>query len=242
MRFHRQMSGRNRRLPSLSSSSSSSVFKSRSLAALALLVVTFALGHFFAGGIAPSKLRGDIPNSTSNTSFLRPHAFNENNAARTARNLIVVAGHSVTVSGHLHDSDHDENDWYLLDYQKHQGLPEAIVAHITAGIEAVRADPTSLLIFSGGETRAQTGPDTEGASYFRVADALDLWQPVVNGTVTTTTTTTTTSDPFPARSRTASEDFARDSFENLYVLVLHHHDRAARAVAVFFTLICYPSR
>lgn len=148
---------------------------------------------------------GAHSDSLHDKSFLRAHAFNENNSAKNAKHLVIVAGHSVTVSGHLHDADKDEEDWYLLNYQKHQGLPQAIVSHIKAGIEAISSDPLGLLIFSGGETRALTGPDTEGASYFRVADAQNLWELGSNPTG---------QDTFP-RSRTASEEFARDSFENL---------------------------
>jgi hypothetical protein len=213
------MSGRNRRLPS----SFPFVSNFRSLLTLALLVVAFvSVNYFFfggGGGGAASRSHNESgispmnSNDHNNKSFLRAHAFNENNVARNAKRLIIVAGHSVTVSGHLHDADHDEEDWFLLDYQKRQGLPEAIIAHIKAGIEAVTTDPTSLLLFSGGETRAQTGPDTEGASYFRVADAQDLWQQVLNNTTNAGGSDTL----LPARSRTASEDFARDSLENLYV-------------------------
>ena len=159
---------------------------------------------------------------------------NNEDAAVKASNLIVVAGHSVTTSGHLEDADQvslpskktpfaqcrcqlglilltalhvsfdkpnqDELDWFLLPYQKSHGLPNAIVAHITAGIEAAHLDSESLLVFSGGETRPGAGPDTEGSSYFRVADAMDLWPPKSS-----------------VRSRTLAEEFARDSFENLYV-------------------------
>ncbi len=53
-------------------------------------------------------------------------------------------------------------------------------------------------MFSGGETRAVTGPVTEGASYFHVADAMKMWP--AGGTV---------------RARTVTEEFATDSFENL---------------------------
>ncbi len=87
---------------------------------------------------------------------------------------------------------------FLLDYQKGQGLPEAIKAHIQAGIDEANRDPDSLLLFSGGETRAVTGPLTEGASYFHVADAMQMWPP--DSTV---------------RARTVTEAFATDSFENL---------------------------
>jgi hypothetical protein len=113
--------------------------------------------------------------------------------------LIIVAGHSVTTSGHLEDADRDEADWFLLPYQRDRGLPQAIVAHIQAGIELARSDPQSLLIFSGGETRARMGPETEGASYYRVTDAMNLWP----------------SGGSNVRARTTTEEFATDSFQNL---------------------------
>lgn len=153
---------------------------------------------------------------------------NKNLQAKKAQHLILVAGHSVTVSGHLEDAGVDESDWYvlarnglvcigstsfvlsfviimhasifryLLGYQKGKGLPQAIAGHIRAGIILANRDPDSLLVFSGGETRAVTGPLTEGGSYFHVADAMNLWP--LESTV---------------RSRTVTEEFATDSFENL---------------------------
>lgn len=125
--------------------------------------------------------------------------FDENGVASKARHLVMVAGHSVTVSGHLKDADTDEKDWFLLSYQKGQGLPQAIHAHITTGIEAARNDPESLLVFSGGETRAVSGPQTEAQAYYHVADAMNLWPSDKDSSV---------------RARTTTEEFATDSFEN----------------------------
>jgi hypothetical protein len=141
--------------------------------------------------------------------------FNQDNVARSARNLIVVAGHSVTVSGHLQDADHDESDWYLLAYQRHQGLPSAIIGHVRAGIAAAAQDPSALLVFSGGQTRASTGPDSEGSSYYRVADAMHLWTEHQNESSSGATT---------VRARTTSEDFATDSFQNLLFSICRFYE------------------
>jgi len=92
-----------------------------------------------------------------------------------------------------------------LPYQREQGLPQAILGHIQAGIDLAREDRKSLLIFSGGETRASMGPITEGASYFRVSDALNLWDKGVQDVDVSNN----------VRARTATEEFATDSFENL---------------------------
>eukprot|EP00593_Proboscia_inermis_P013202 CAMPEP_0171309286 /NCGR_PEP_ID=MMETSP0816-20121228/19455_1 /TAXON_ID=420281 /ORGANISM="Proboscia inermis, Strain CCAP1064/1" /LENGTH=328 /DNA_ID=CAMNT_0011792733 /DNA_START=335 /DNA_END=1321 /DNA_ORIENTATION=+ len=131
-------------------------------------------------------------------------AFNPEISSR-AKNLVIVAGHSVIISGHLHDADHDEEDWYLLDYQKGQGLPQAIVSHIKKGIILAAEDPASLLVFSGGMTRSKTGPINEGESYFRVADALELWEHPLSDASSLSNT---------VRSRTVIEEFATDSFQN----------------------------
>lgn len=68
-----------------------------------------------------------IENPTIDTQFASTQ--NENNQASNADHLIVVAGHSVTISGHLEDAGEDEADWFLLEYQKNQGyvLPGTIL-------------------------------------------------------------------------------------------------------------------
>jgi hypothetical protein len=148
------------------------------------------------------NIRKGLPWITEST-----QPFNQHQAAQEAGHLIMVAGHSVTISGHLEDADKDELDWFLLPYQQHRGLPAAIVAHIKAGMEECRRDPDALLMFSGGETRDKTGPETEGSSYYRVADAMNLW-PVGSN----------------VRARTITEEFATDSFENLLFSICRFHE------------------
>jgi hypothetical protein len=121
----------------------------------------------------------------------------------------MVAGHSVLIGNS--DNVMDESAWHLLDYQRGQGLPEAIVAHIVAGISEASRDPLSLLVFSGGETRGDgTAPYSESSSYFRAADALGLW---VNEAENSGTSDTEIASN--ARARTVTEEFATDSFENM---------------------------
>ena len=107
-------------------------------------------------------------------------------------------------------------------------------------------DEHSLLMFSGGETRAKTGPETEGGSYFRVADALNLWdgrdifntnedeegtdtnndisdnntgEKKKNGSNTQQEQTTTT-----VRARTITEEYATDSFQNLLFSICRFYE------------------
>ena len=124
--------------------------------------------------------------------------FDQDHVASSAKHLVVVAGHSVIVSGNLEDAGTDESVWWLLDYQRGRGMPQAIVSHIVAGIQEAAQDPEALLVFSGGETRPLTGPLSEGTSYFEVADAMKLWPKGAS-----------------VRARTVAEEFATDSFENL---------------------------
>lgn len=149
---------------------------------------------------------------------------NENSVASHATHLIIVAGHSVLISGNVQSAAIDDSVWFLYDYQRNRGLPRAIVSHIQAGIRIALDDPSSLLVFSGGETRARTGPETEGGSYFRVADALDLW----DGRDVFRADDNADGDDADAdadadhrgfsnltvRARTVTEEFATDSFEN----------------------------
>lgn len=59
------------------------------------------------------------------------------------------------------------------------------------------ADPLSLLLFSGGQTRQDAGPRSEGASYWQVAEAAGWFGSA------------------EVRARSATEETARDSFENV---------------------------
>jgi hypothetical protein len=192
----------------------------------------------------------DTRNTNNQKQRQQQQPFNEHGIASKTTKLIIVAGHSVIVSGqHLQDANHDESDWYLLEYQKHHGLPEAILGHITAGIQSAQQDAATLLIFSGGQTRAAIGPESEGSSYYRVADVMNLWSPSIPHTTTTSTATSTaggkqqyirghsnlhnkemTSNDLPddpsrtVRARTITEEYATDSFQNLLFSICRFYE------------------
>jgi len=46
-----------------------------------------------------------------------------------------------------------------------------MLAHIQRGVELAAADNHSLLLFSGGQTRAAAGPRSEGGGYWEAAAA-----------------------------------------------------------------------
>ena len=141
-----------------------------------------------------------------------------------------MAGHSVLISGDVANAARSDSVWWLYDYQRNRGLPQAIVLHIQAGIKIALEDENSLLMFSGGETRSQTGPETEGGSYFRVADALDLWDgrdiflddgDHVNDNLESAGTA---SGQSTVRARTITEEYATDSFENLLFSICRFYE------------------
>jgi len=112
------------------------------------------------------------------------------------RNLVLVAGHAVYVGVDFHEAT-KESSWFLEDYQKVPGEAQSFVDHIALGVQEAHKDPSAMLMFSGGQTRREAGPRSEGLSYWVVAEAA-LWF--------------NTSD---VRNRTFTEEHARDSFENL---------------------------
>ena len=100
-------------------------------------------------------------------------------------NAVVVAGHAICA---------DEVNWILLPFQR--GEVPFSIEHIEAGVRAA-ADPDALLIFTGGCSRPEAGPWSEAQSYYWIADRLGWFgHPDV-------------------RRRAITEEFARDSYENL---------------------------
>jgi len=148
--------------------------------------------------------------------------FNDNRSAAKATHLIIVAGHSVLISGDVENAATDESVWWLLDYQKNHGLPQSILGHIQAGIQLAMEDPDSLLVFSGGQTRGQTGPESEGSSYYRVADALHLWDG--RKAFPPSSIRRQANQQSTVRARTTTEEFALDSFQNLLFSICRFHE------------------
>lgn len=110
--------------------------------------------------------------------------------------LIIVPGHSAIHIQKIASAATSDNSWYLLPYQTNQQFPKIIMSHIRKGLELLEWDESSLLVFSGGQTRNDVGPISEAASYYYVAKE----------------TQTISSDML---SRMALEEYARDSYENL---------------------------
>ena len=120
-------------------------------------------------------------------------------------NAIVVAGHAPfkeSVREVPLDPGRDE-PWVLQSFQ--MGEPPLYIAHAQRAVELLKADPRALLIFSGGYTRPEAGLRwSEAETYRAIARRFEWWNAGA---------TAHESAKFAAR--TATEDYSRDSFENL---------------------------
>ena len=107
--------------------------------------------------------------------------------------LVIVPGHASFKDGinipAIDDLDNDTH-WALQEFQK--GEPYFYIEHIKKAIELI--DSESLLIFSGGRTRKESGREwSEARTYDEIAKTLR---------------------GYPA-DRVVLEEYARDSFQNL---------------------------
>eukprot|EP01066_Platyproteum_vivax_P012256 Platyproteum_vivax@DN5573_c0_g1_i2.p1 len=132
-----------------------------------------------------------------------------------ADNLILVAGHSTLLINNLINSTKvditDANNWYFLSWQKRNEL-EYWLNHIETALKMAAEDDRSIVIFSGGKSRTSEAmkalPVSEGQAY-RFASSM-----LIKDKLST--------DPISAQldwnhveDRLFTEDFARDTFENL---------------------------
>ncbi|KAL1920015.1 uncharacterized protein VTP21DRAFT_1161 [Calcarisporiella thermophila] len=122
------------------------------------------------------------------------------------RDLVIVAGHAV-YSAHQFDIDSIRADrsWVLEEFQK-GGQVSTFLEHIKAGSNLAVKNEEALLVFSGGQTRKRAGMRSEAQSYYEIAHALGYLPSEPSNL------SDTPASPF---SRAATEEYARDSYENL---------------------------
>ena len=145
------------------------------------------------------------------------------------RHLVVVAGHAVLTSLDYHNLS-DASQWALQSFQLTQ--LDTFISHIERGVSLAAADPAALLLFSGGETRPSAGPRSEAQSYWMVAELQQWWK---HNTDEQQTMVAASSVPdgsvrqqWSVRSRSSTEEFARDSYENLLFAICRFHELTQR--------------
>lgn len=124
----------------------------------------------------------------------------------TTTHAVVVCGHAIYVGGpNLQPAVAAEQDkyWVLQSFQ--QGEGPYYMEHIRAGVEIAATDRNALLIFSGGQTRS-TNILSEAQSYHHLATLFQFWG---HATVA---------------SRTTTEEYARDSYDNVLFSLARFHE------------------
>jgi hypothetical protein len=120
--------------------------------------------------------------------------------------LVLVAGHAVYVAPDYARPAADDS-WRLQDFQR--GEPPFYLEHIRRGAELAARDAGALLVFSGGQTRREAGPRSEAESYLKLAEHFGWLDDGL-------------------QARTATEEFARDSLENVLFGVCRFREVAGR--------------
>ncbi|HIH50512.1 MAG: hypothetical protein ABSE71_04755 [Candidatus Micrarchaeaceae archaeon] len=111
---------------------------------------------------------------------------------KDAKYLLIVPGHAVYVGREAASAHLD--DYWIGGFK---GEAKFYTEHAFAGISEAGKDEKSILIFSGGQTREKAGPFSEAQSYWALSDQ-HLWLTMDR-----------------VKGRATTEDFARDSLENL---------------------------
>ncbi|KAI0557635.1 PEK/GCN2 protein kinase [Gracilaria domingensis] len=113
-----------------------------------------------------------------------------------ATHAIVVCGHAVYLGGREISpiAATDPSEWALQTFQVQE--TSQFILHIRRGVELAASDPSSLLIFSGGQTRSPHFL-SEAQGYHDLALVHRFW------------------GFEQVASRTTTEEFSRDSFDNV---------------------------
>lgn len=125
---------------------------------------------------------------------------------------IVVAGHAVYTGGCGPDRTPEQTQldehWSLQPFQK--GEAPFYTDHIRHGVMLTAADPSALLIFSGGQTRAPLVL-SEAQSYHNLASVFQFWEQE------------------EVRRRVTTEEFSRDSVDNLIFSIARFQEAVGKA-------------
>jgi hypothetical protein len=110
-------------------------------------------------------------------------------------NLIIVPGLAPFKDSTIDAPADPEADkyWVLMPFQREE--PPYYIEHIKKGAELLKQDPSSLLMFSGGQTRPEGKKWSEASTYAAIAARYGYWG--ADG------------------KQIELEEYARDSFENL---------------------------
>lgn len=179
------------------------------LAGFSVLSFLVNLGFYFSSGPAQ---RHSFPHFTADGLTA---TIDRDDMLTSLDHLIIVPGHAIW-TGTSPERRLDDDEWILEPYQRGGGRVSAFYNHIATGVELAKEDGSSLLVFSGGQTR-RTSTTTEAESYLRLA--------LASGLLSLTSTSAT---EIPVAARATTEDYALDSFQNLLFSIARFHEYTGR--------------
>ncbi|KAJ1985285.1 hypothetical protein H4R34_000105 [Dimargaris verticillata] len=138
---------------------------------------------------------------------ITPPPFEQLDQSRYAglTDLIIVACHAVYLGNPYDTRQIRQSEAWTLESFQHNSDVEGFLAHLGAGLDAMRANPRALLLFSGGQTHFTAGMRSEAQSYWEIAQAQQWLQA-------------------PNFWRVSTEEHAHDSFENLMFSLCRFHE------------------
>ncbi|TFK74537.1 hypothetical protein BDN72DRAFT_833017 [Pluteus cervinus] len=123
--------------------------------------------------------------------------------------MVMVPGHAIWIGTDANLRTNDDQ-WTLEPYQMGGNRVQAFFEHIAKGVGLSLKDPRSLLVFSGGQTRASS-TITEAQSYLRLAITAGLFN-------------NSTAHPL----RATTENYALDSYQNLLFSIARFREYTGR--------------
>lgn len=187
-----------------------------------------------------SLTSSESPSLPSDNVVAFPPAIVRNSYYDGTTHLIIVPCHG-TYSGLDYAQWKGEENWALEPYFRgtNGAFVQAMVDHIRGGVQILASEGTrALLIFSGGQTRTQAGPRSEATSYHNVAEAngffgffdKDAEKEEVSPPPSPVSPRGVVEERVPAfrrhplYRRVFSEEFARDSYENIIFSICRFHE------------------
>ncbi|KAL6636279.1 hypothetical protein LY90DRAFT_664265 [Neocallimastix californiae] len=131
--------------------------------------------------------------------------------------LIIVAGHAISKT--VTEIPTKIKDWNIKPFQTEE--INTFLTHIATGILIAKYNKNSSIIFSGGQTQNIAGPLTEGQTYWYIANSMN-WL-----------------NEKGIRKRATTEEFAKDSYENLLYSICRYHEFTGK-YPKFITMVTYP--
>ncbi|KAF5220467.1 hypothetical protein TcYC6_0019560 [Trypanosoma cruzi] len=156
----------------------------------------------------------DSESEVVNQILHKPSYFNP--MYRHTDTLIMIPCHGVLRSLNAYDWQNQS----LWEFEKHQlrdgvTLPFCLASHIRRALQILKERfDSSILIFSGGQTKVSAGPRSEALSYYLVAEETNLFG-LFNSSVQIRNA---------LERRIFTEEFARDSLENLLFSIARFYE------------------